>query len=594
MTDILNAYTALSASSSRSDVCDVLNSVINAAPFTFDRSSRVELIKVILQDLKSCGTKGKLTSKDAAQALLAVKTLGKDPSGSAYLATDANLSTLLNYATTFKDEHDACSEALRCIANALLLIEDARATFISKGVNGGEACITMLEKSSAPDQIFILSRILFLSTAAGTTYVESVVEEKHHGRSIVDIIASKLDLLTISIRNGVPTAQEAMSDLLKFTFNLLLHYPKLVESDPQSSSGSGEDKVMGDFWSAKLDGLLPPLLRVFSNLPATSPCPIAAPLTHVIHSLITIPVTPALRPVWLGIPSATSSSRNSATSSPKARTPQRAESSPGSRSDSPTRANPSPTSPKPTTLDRALNIISAGRRSLSRSPSNLVISSDIVLRAYDLLDLGFSHYFPGNIDPDEPEVRARCKAESTDTLEDMLSPLVVLITRLCFADAIPRARVRQWVIPDDLDRSSPLEQRSDMLGRCLRLLSSVHHARLKDSVGELLFAMADSDASVLSTLVGYGNVAGYLFHKGILNAPPPSSTSNINLTTPSGDSINPITGTTVQPKSDVPEMSEEEKEREMEKLFVLFDRLEKTGAIAPESNPMRKAIQGGG
>ena len=40
-------------------------------------------------------------------------------------------------------------------------------------------------------------------------------------------------------------------------------------------------------------------------------------------------------------------------------------------------------------------------------------------------------------------------------------------------------------------------------------------------------------------------------------------------------------------------MSDEEKEREMEKLFVLFDRLEKTGAINPEQNPMRKAIQKG-
>lgn len=38
-------------------------------------------------------------------------------------------------------------------------------------------------------------------------------------------------------------------------------------------------------------------------------------------------------------------------------------------------------------------------------------------------------------------------------------------------------------------------------------------------------------------------------------------------------------------------MSDEEKEREMEKLFVLFDRLEKTGALPPDQNPMRKAIQ---
>jgi len=38
-------------------------------------------------------------------------------------------------------------------------------------------------------------------------------------------------------------------------------------------------------------------------------------------------------------------------------------------------------------------------------------------------------------------------------------------------------------------------------------------------------------------------------------------------------------------------MTPEEKEREMEKLFVLFDRLEKTGSLPPDQNPMRKIIQ---
>jgi len=91
-------------------------------------------------------------------------------------------------------------------------------------------------------------------------------------------------------------------------------------------------------------------------------------------------------------------------------------------------------------------------------------------------------------------------------------------------------------------------------------------------------------------LFGYGNVAGFLFHKGVFSAPQAGS----SLSGPStADEINPITGTTFQPKSDLPEMSDEEKEREMEKLFVLFDRMEKMGAINPEQNPMRKAIQKG-
>jgi len=210
----------------------------------------------------------------------------------------------------------------------------------------------------------------------------------------------------------------------------------------------------------------------------------------VIHSLITIPITPALRPVWFGQSSSTSS-LNSTTNSPKNRTPQR------SRSDSPTRSTQSPTSPKPSTLDRALSRLAAGRRSLSHTPPPPMSTPiDILQRSLDLLETSFSRYFPGDIDPDDPDVRQRCKAESNENLDDLLSPLVVLISRICIADDGSRARVRQTIVPEDLDRSTPLETRADLLGRSLRLLACVYHPRLKDAVGELLFAVADSNGAL--------------------------------------------------------------------------------------------------
>jgi len=100
----------------------------------------------------------------------------------------------------------------------------------------------------------------------------------------------------------------------------------------------------------------------------------------------------------------------------------------------------------------------------------------------------------------------------------------------------------------------------------------------------------------MSGQLGYGNLAGYLYNKGIMSAPaPPPSTSGSSASGPStadGAEINPITGT-VQEKTELPEMTEEEKEREAEKLFVLFDRLERTGALSPSQNPIRKAVQEG-
>ncbi|KAJ7768181.1 guanine nucleotide exchange factor [Mycena olivaceomarginata] len=606
MSTLLQQYHAANAT----DIQPVLNAIINAGPFTFDQPARSELIQLLLKDLKS--SKGRISSKDNALALLALKTLGKNPTGSEALGTAQNLSALLELSASLKDDPEASGEALRCIANALLLIERARSVFITKEVNGGEACMALLQKSTNPDQIFILSRILFLSTVHPSPFIISLVEEKRHGNAVVDVIAGKLDLLIVSLLSGTKMAKEAMVDILKFTFNILMHYPKSLENT------SDDKKVIGDNWSPKLDSILPPLLRVFHALPPTFPAPVAAPLTHVIHSLITIPVSPALRAQWFG-----SSPHSSGSSSPKTvpvavvipPSPRRNGSSSSSRTHSPVRAG-TPTSPRAGPLDRALSVLSAGRRSLSRSPSPIPPSDpshglssashkflgdrDTLLRAHTLLEVAFSHYFPDATEPDDPSVRDLVKAEtgagSADhSLDDELSPLVVLITRLCLADEPSRTRTRDWLVPADLDRSAAagsLESRPDMLGRCLRLLSSVYHPRLKDSVGEMLFAMCDSDATTLSTLLGYGNVAGFLFNKGIMNAPPPpATTTSASLSAAAADNINPITGTAQEARAPEPEMTPEEKEREMEKLFVLFDRLERTGTLPPSQNPIRKAME---
>ncbi|PBL01872.1 hypothetical protein ARMGADRAFT_914871 [Armillaria gallica] len=580
--DLLESYTALPSSSSRSVV---LQSIINAPPFTFSNDTRKTLIDTILRDLKATAkhgtSNGRLSSKDAAQALLAVKTLGKNPSGSETLATAPTLSALLGLSISFKDDPEASSEALRCIANTMLLFEHARGIFIGKDVGGGETCVGMLDKSTTPDQVFILSRILFLATVSGPSWIVSLVEDHNHKRrGIVDIIANKLDAMLVAIQAGTKLGREATADLLKFTFNLLLHYPKMVDAEPQTPQATDGQKAMGDFWSPNLDGLLPSLLRTFYSLPPTFPSPLVSPLTHVIHALITIPISSSLRPIWLG-PS--TPERRSSSSSPKTST--------SSGGDSPVLSQ---TPPKSSTLDRALSVLSvAGRRSLSRSPSpNTAIQQDVLLRAHDLLEVSFSHYFPGSIDPDDSSVRERPKKEQLDgSLDDIISPLLVLITRLCLADATTRGRLREWIVPPDLDRSAPLEGRSDMLGRCLRLMGSVYHSRLKDSVGEMLFAMSDSDARILSSLVGYGNVAGFLFNKGIMSAPGPEDTSSsAEPTAPDGKIINPITGNTME-KPELPDMTEEEKEQEMEKLFVLFDRLEKSGALPKSQNPIRKAME---
>lgn len=84
-----------------------------------------------------------------------------------------------------------------------------------------------LQKSTSPDLTFILARILFLCTASGPSYIQSLVEDKRHGRTVVDIISAKLESLLVNILNGQRMAKEAMTDVLKFAFNILMHYPKV-------------------------------------------------------------------------------------------------------------------------------------------------------------------------------------------------------------------------------------------------------------------------------------------------------------------------------------------------------------------------------
>ena len=89
---------------------------------------------------------------------------------------------------------------------------------------------------------------------------------------MADIIDAKLDLLTNAILVGTKFAREAMSDLLKFAFNLLHHYPKvrskpaftmvrltdlqLLESECEAADDK-DAKIVGDFWGSRLDGSVP-------------------------------------------------------------------------------------------------------------------------------------------------------------------------------------------------------------------------------------------------------------------------------------------------------------------------------------------------
>lgn len=73
-----------------------------------------------------------------------------------------------------------------------------------------------------------------------------------------------------------------------------------------------------------------------------------------------------------------------------------------------------------------------------------------------------------------------------------------------------------------------------------------------------------------------------------------SSPRGGNTSTEGREDVNPITGQRLEEEDtpDLSSMTDEEKEREAERLFVLFERMRKLGVVSVE-NPVRTAQQSG-
>jgi len=162
---------------------------------------------------------------------------------------------------------------------------------------------------------------------------------------------------------------------------------------------------------------------------------------------------------------------------------------------------------------------------------------------------------------------------SPEELEAKAVPLLYsLIAIHEVAPEGPRKHMQWLLLPKDGDRSLPIGQ-SDTLSSTLLKLSTSHFANLKVAISELMFVLSGKDAENLTKNIGYGFAAGFLAARGI--EMPQSASEAYSTTTDGPDAlVNPITGQRLaaEPKDDLPPMTQEEKEREAERLFVLFER----------------------
>lgn len=172
---------------------------------------------------------------------------------------------------------------------------------------------------------------------------------------------------------------------------------------------------------------------------------------------------------------------------------------------------------------------------------------------------------------------------SDSELEYLVSPLVTFLRRMYeLAPGEVQEHIQKYLLPSNEDRTQPLGRAESLSGRLLRLTTNSGTPQVRETVSGLLFQLSNKDARTFVQNLGYGFASGFLFQH---NVPIPenaleawsTSDSDFSLSRVSSESskpINPITGQTLEsePIINMPEMTQEEKEREAERLFVLFER----------------------
>ena len=185
-------------------------------------------------------------------------------------------------------------------------------------------------------------------------------------------------------------------------------------------------------------------------------------------------------------------------------------------------------------------------------------------------------------------------AYSEDALESKIVPLITLLRRINeMAHEPVRKELCVRLLPSDEERDQPLGTSNSLASKLLRLSTAPAATQVKEGVSSLLFELSDQDPATFVRNVGYGYAAGYLMtHK--ISMPAGVEDVGAKVTNVHGCEINPITGQRRDREPPDPglDMSDEEKEREAERLFVLFERLKATG-VMNVTNPVEQAMREG-
>lgn len=463
-----------------------------------------ELVSLLTQDL----SRSNLKSQQRDTALEELKVYGRDPRNADPIFTKEGIETLTRHA--FNSSSPTTSRnALRCLANSLLLKPETRQMFLDLGFEQ-KACNKL--KSNNLDDEFLVSRIIFLMTYGTNIKLETLIDQYH----LADYI----------------------------TQNLVRH-AKLASAKPPSSGDSSGSSTSSIGSGMSISKSKAKAADPMADMALTETAKLLFNVTHFCKDRVDA-FTQAIAPIVTMIC--------------KHDVPQ------GKPLDPP--------------LGPLVNALLTLDLSSDKGKSALFPKSEpaaLTERLIQLLDMSLRKY-------------------SDTDLDSSVLPLVTALRKiyeLAPADTV-QPIMHAKLLPTEADRSKALGQTESLPSLILRLTTNPMAPEMRNHVSHLLFELSDKDATKFVHNVGYGFASGFLFQN---NVPVPESATETFQAAGaenSGRDINAVTGQFIdeEKEPEMPDMTDEEKEREAERLFVLFERLRRTGIVDVE-NPVATAMRNG-
>ncbi|KAK6430672.1 hypothetical protein LTR95_013172 [Oleoguttula sp. CCFEE 5521] len=439
----------------------------------------------LLEQLDNNIRSARLSLEEQEKLLGQVKVYGRDVKSATPIFAKKGIATLSHYGLQTNSQA-VSREALRCLANAMLLNGPSRQIFIDLG---HAPRVAERLKDADVDDEFLLCRILFLLTYNRSLDFDTLIQNNGLAEHLIALMAAHRSQYAkegSSASQHSPMEAMAMAETSKLIFNMIYHDPDLVD---YSKATAGH------------------IVAIITDYPGLSP-PLQSPVTYLLNAL--------------------------------------------------------------------LNLISMNDEQDLLFPS--AAPNSLIDKLLLLLDKAVREH-------SEPD------------LELAGASLCTILRKLYkFASTSMQLKLRTALLPSNSERDLPLGKADTLPARLLQLTVSPHLPTLRDNISNFLFELSESDSNIFVQNIGYGYASGFLMSHGM---PVPQSATGASREATKGgqtaeaEPVNPITGQKLSAEqrgsqTAGEEMTEEEKEREAERLFVLFERLRATGVVDVE-NPVKRA-----